>query len=126
MGKYEYSKEISYFLTSDVDSADFNKDGHADLVVVVTNTHPRTPKHNNAIGTIRVLYGAGDFDFRDNLEVKFGTIWLTDDEGQTIVENFTGKVSLGVDHDLSKISTGSGNVEAIDVDSDVNIDILEG
>jgi len=126
MGKYEYSKEISYFLTSDVDSADFNKDGHADLVVVVTNTRPRTPKDNNAIGTIRVLYGDGDFDFRDNLEVKFGTIWLTDDEGQTIVDNFTGKVSLGAGHDLSKILTGSGNVEAIDVDSDGNIDILEG
>lgn len=126
MGKHEYSKEISYFLTSDVDSADFNNDGHADLVVAITNTRPRTPRDNNAIGTIRVLYGDGDFDFRDNLEVKFGTIWLTDDEGRTIVDNFAGQAMPGASHDLSKILTGSGNVEAIDVDSDGNVDILEG
>ena len=126
MGKYEYSKEISYFLTSDVDSADFNNDGHADLVVAITNTRPRTPKDNNAVGTIRVLYGDGDFDFRDNLEVKFGTIWLTDEEGQSIVDNFAGSAMPGAGHDLSKILTGSGNVEAIDVDADGNVDILEG
>lgn len=126
MGKYEYSKEISYFLTSDVDSADFNNDGHADLVVAITNTRPRTPKDNNAIGTIRVLYGDGNFDFRDNLEVKFGTIWLSDEDGQSIVDNFDGKAMPGAGHDLSKILTGSGNVEAIDVDLDGNVDILEG
>jgi hypothetical protein len=126
MGKYEYSKEISYFLTSDVDSADFNNDGHDDLVFAITNTRPRTPKDNNAVGTIRVLYGDGDFDFRDNLETKFGTIWLSDEDGKIIVDNFTGKISAGAGHDLSKILTGSGNVEAIDVDMDGNIDILEG
>lgn len=126
MGKHEYSKEVSYYLTSDIDSADFNNDGHTDLVVAVTNTRPRRPKDNNAIGTIRVIYGDGDFDFRNNLEVKFGDIWLTDDDGQLIVDNFDGSAMPGAGHDLSKIVTGSGNVEAIDVDSDGYVDILEG
>ena len=39
-----------------------------------------TPKINNALGTLRVIYGDGDFDFRDNLEVKFGTSWITSEE----------------------------------------------
>ena len=126
MGDYEYSKEVSYFLTSDIDSADFNNDGHADLVVVITNTRSRRPSDNNAIGTIRVIYGDGDFDFTDNLEVKFGTIWLTDSDGELIVENSTEERKPGANHDRSRIVTGSGNVEAIDVDSDGYIDILEG
>ena len=32
----------------------------------------------------------------------------------------------GAGHDLTQILTGSGNVEAIDVDSDGLVDILEG
>ena len=44
MSKYEYSKEISYYVTSDVDSADFNNDGFDDLVFTTTNLKPRTPK----------------------------------------------------------------------------------
>ncbi len=126
MSKYEYSKEISYYVTSDVDSADFNNDGFEDLVFTTTNLRPRTPKENNAVGTLRVIYGDGDFDFRNNLEVKFGEIWLNDEDGKSIVKNFTGKLMPGASHDLNQIITGSGNVEAIDVDSDGLVDILEG
>ena len=125
MGKYEYSKEISRYLTSDVDSADFNNDGHQDLVFVARDIRPQTSKNNNEIGTIRVLYGDGDFDFRDNLEVKFGEIWLSEDQEKRIFDNFNGS-KTGRYGEVRHTSTGSGNVEAIDVDSDGLIDILEG
>ena len=39
---------------------------------------------------LRVIYGDGDFDFRNNLEVKFGEIWLSDEDGKSMVNNFTG------------------------------------
>jgi len=126
MSTSEYSEEISYYVTSDIDSADFNNDGFADLVVTVTNLRPRTPKENNAIGTLRVVYGDGDFDFTNNLEVKFGEIWLTDKEGKSIVNNYNRKREPSVGHDTGHIITGSGNVEALDVDADGLVDILEG
>ena len=126
LGEYEYSKEISYYLTSDIDAGDINNDGYQDFVVAITNTSPRTPSDNNNIGTLRVVFGDGDFDFRNNIEYKLGTIWLTDQEGGNIVNQFNGQMKPGAGHDASKIITGNSNVELIDVDGDGYLDILEG
>ena len=126
ISQHQYSKEISRYLTGDVDSADFNNDGYADLAFILNNPRLRTPSGNNKLGTIRILYGDGDFDFRNNDIVKFGTIWLSDEDGKIIVDNFDGSMNFGAGHDMSKIATGSSNIEAIDLDSDGFIDILEG
>ena len=126
LGEYEYSKDISYYLTTDIDAGDINNDGYQDFVVAITNIRPRTPSDNNFIGTLRVIFGDGDFDFRNNLEYKFGTIWLTDQKGKKIVNQFKGKMKPGAGHEPSKIVTGNSNVELIDVDGDGYLDILEG
>lgn len=44
MSPSEYSEDISYYLTSDIDSADFNNGGFADLEVTVTNLRLDHPK----------------------------------------------------------------------------------
>ena len=87
LGKHEYSKDISYYLTSDIDAGDINKDGFQDFVVAVTENRSRTPSDNNKIGSLRVIFGDGDFDFSNNIELKFGTIWLTDEQGEQIVKS---------------------------------------
>ena len=126
LGKHEYSKDISYYLTSDIDAGDINNDGFQDFVVAVTENRSRTPSDNNKIGTLRVIFGDGDFDFSNNIELKFGTIWLTDEQGEQIVNQFDGNMKAGAGHDASKISTGTSNVELLDVDGDGYLDILEG
>ena len=126
LGKHEYSKDISYYLTSDIDAGDINKDGFQDFVVAVTENRSRTPSDNNKIGTLRVIFGDGDFDFSNNIELKFGTIWLTDEQGKQIVNQFEGNMKAGANHDASKIITGTSNVELLDVDGDGYLDILEG
>mgnify|MGYP001333260002 CR=1 FL=1 len=126
LGKHEYSKDISYYLTSDIDAGDINNDGFQDFVVAVTENRSRTPSDNNKIGTLRVIFGDGDFDFSNNIELKFGTIWLTDEQGEQLVNQFDGNMKAGAGHDASKISTGTSNVELLDVDGDGYLDILEG
>ena len=126
LGKNEYSKDISYYLTSDIDAGDINNDGFHDIVVAVTENDSRTPLDNNKIGTLRVIFGDGDFDFSNNIELKFGTIWLTDEQGEQLVKQFKGKMKAGAGHDASKIITGTSNVELLDVDGDGYLDILEG
>ena len=126
LGKHEYSKDISYYLTSDIDAGDINNDGFQDFVVGVTENRSRTPSDNNKIGTLRVIFGDGDFDFSNNIELKFGTIWLTDEQGEQLVNQFEGNMKAGANHDASKISTGTSNVELLDVDGDGYLDILEG
>ena len=126
LGKHEYSKDISYYLTSDIDAGDINNDGFQDFVVAVTENRSRTPSDNNKIGTLRVIFGDGDFDFSNNIELKFGTIWLTDEQGEQLVNQFVGNMMAGAGHDASKIKTGTSNVELLDVDGDGHLDILEG
>ena len=126
LGKHEYSKDISYYSTSDMDAGDINKDGFQDFVVAVTENRSRTPSDNNKIGTLRVIFGDGDFDFSNNTELKFGTIWLTDKQGEQLVNQFVGNMMAGAGHDASKIVTGTSNVELLDVDGDGYLDILEG
>ncbi len=126
LGKHEYSKDISYYLTSDIDAGDINNDGFQDFVVAVTENRSRTPFDNNKIGTLRVIFGDGDFDFSNNIELKFGTIWLTDEQGEQLVKQFEDNMMAGAGHDASKIVTGTSNVELFDVDGDGYLDILEG
>ena len=126
LGKHEYSKDVSYYLTSDIDAGDINNDGFQDFVVGITENRSRTPTDNNKIGTLRVIFGDGDFDFSNNIELKFGTIWLTDEQGEQLVKQFDGNMTAGAGHDASKILTGTSNVELFDVDGDGYLDILEG
>ena len=120
------SRAVSKYGTSDIDTGDFNNDGHPDFVVTIKDGD-MTPEINNALGTLRVIYGDGDFDFRDNLEVKFGTSWITSEEISEVVAISDRKpVAHLVDRSDVRPVTGSGNVEVIDVDQDGLDDILEG
>ena len=122
----EYSKDISHYLTSDMDSGDFNGDEFQDIVVTITTLQSQAPAAYEDVGALRVLYGDGDFDFRDNLEVSFGRMWLSAEEGQEIIANFRGEMMPGTNEIITEIKTGNGNVEALDVDSDGHVDILLG
>ena len=122
----EYSKDISHYLTSDMDSGDFNGDEFEDIVVTITTLQSQAPAAYEDVGALRVLYGDGDFDFRDNLEVSFGRMWLSAEEGQEIIANFRGEMMPGTNEIITEIKTGNGNVEALDVDSDGHVDILLG
>ena len=76
--------------------------GFQDFVVAVTENRSRTPSDNNKIGTLRVIFGDGDFDFSNNIELKFGTIWLTDEQGEQIVNQFDGNMKAGAGHEPQK------------------------
>ena len=126
LSEHEYSKDISFYITSDIDAGDINNDGYQDLVVATTNINYQKPSDNNKIGTLRVIFGDGDFDFSNNMEFKLGSIWLSDKLGENIANQFKGKMKAGAGHDSSKIKTGTSNVELVDIDGDGYLDILEG
>jgi len=119
------SSDINKHLTSDIDSADFNNDGYSDLVVIIRNSGRMSPTENNKLGTIRVIYGDGDFDFSNNLETAFGAMWITEKQAEEVMDyNETEAYELS-DQDGINLDVGSSNVDVIDVDGDGLVDILE-
>ena len=121
---YEYSKEISHYLSNDIEVADFNKDGNLDIAVSVSDI--KTPnKKNREIGSVHIIYGDGDFDFADNKKTRIGTHWIS--ELGRVEANKKLKNFIANERGLRKeVQFGPSNIEIIDIDDDGYQDILVG
>ncbi|MDA9991276.1 FG-GAP-like repeat-containing protein, partial [Paracoccaceae bacterium] len=126
MGTTEYSEEISFYGTSDIDAADLNGDGHLDMVFVIQNSTSPTIGSAATLKTLRVLMGDGDFDFSDNHIFSLGESWIDEDSEETILDNFAGQAVPGSPWvNIEELVVGSGAVDLIDIDLDGDLDILE-
>ena len=121
---YEYSKEISHYLSNDIEVADFNKDGNLDIAVSVSDI--KTPnKKNREIGSVHIIYGDGNFDFADNKKTRIGTHWIS--EFGMVEANNNLKNFIANERGLRKeVQFGPSNIEIIDIDDDGYQDILVG
>ena len=121
---YEYSKEISHYLSNDIEVADFNKDGYLDIAVSVSDI--KSPnKKNREIGSVYIIYGDGDFDFTDNKKTRIGTHWIS--ELGRVEANKKLKNFIANERGLRKeVQFGPSNIEIIDIDDDGYQDILVG
>ena len=120
----EYSKEISYYLSSDIETSDFNNDGFIDIAVAIVDIE--TPsKNNREIGNVHIIYGDGDFDFTDNKKIRLGTHWLSEKKWIKANKNLSDFVAneSGLNNE---IRFGPSNIEIIDIDNDGYQDILVG
>jgi hypothetical protein len=118
LGKHQYSKEISHYVTSDADAGDVNNDGFIDIVVTMSqiNLINRNPIDQNYLGSLRVILGDGDSDFSNNTIQKLGSHWLDHEEYLRSFDKFNTK----------QISIGSSIVELLDINKDGRLDIVEG
>lgn len=121
VGKFEYSSDIKKYLTSDAASGDYNNDGYDDFVVIVRGG-PKSmlKKESNHFRTLRVIYGDGDADFRNNSEYAFGHLWITEDYITRV------RSEAGLAPNLLDNVVGNTVVNTLDIDGDGNLDILEG
>ena len=93
VSKFEYSSKISRYLSPDLDVGDYNNDGLLDIAVATTPSP--LPKQIEKLGAARVVFGDGDFDFRDNVEISFGSAWLTEIEAQRFLDSSSKKAMAG-------------------------------
>lgn len=120
----EYSKEISYYLSSDIETSDFNNDGFIDIAVAIMDIE-KPSKNNREIGNVHIIYGDGDFNFTDNKKIRLGTHWLSEKEWIKANKNLSDFVAN--ESGLSnEIRFGPSNIEIIDIDNDGYQDILVG
>ena len=126
LGSFEYSSEVSYYLTPDLDTGDFNNDGYLDIAVAMTPNNNRTPENMAKLGAVRVIYGDGDFNFRDNKKLKFGSSWVTSKDKNTWLSQAREQVKAGSGHKAGEFMTGTSHIEAMDLDGDSNDDLLLG
>ena len=126
LGSSEYSSEVSYYLTPDLDTGDFNNDGYLDIAVAMTPNNNRSPENMAKLGAVRVIYGDGDFNFRDNKKLKFGSSWVTSKDKNTWLSQAKEKVKAGSGHKAGEFMTGTSHIEAMDLDGDGNDDLLLG
>ena len=115
LSQYPYSSEISHYLTPDLDSADLNGDGFADIVVAMVPNQDRNPENLARLGSMRIIYGDGDFDFSNNRHLKLGEHWLSQDEFE----------SLQLKYPDNEIVVGTYGVEIMDINGDGALDILQ-
>ena len=126
LGSSEYSSEVSYYLTADLDTGDFNNDGFLDIAVAMTPNNNRTPDNMEKLGAVRVIYGDGDFDFRDNNKLKVGSSWVASEDMNTWLSQAKKQVKAGSGHKAGEFMTGTSHIEAMDLDGDGNDDLLLG
>ncbi len=126
LGGLEYSSEVSYYLTPDLDTGDFNNDGFLDIAVAMTPNNDRTPENMSKLGAVRVIYGDGDFNFRDNKKLKFGSSWVTSKDKNTWLSEAKEQVKAGSGHKAGEFMTGTSHIEAMDLDGDGSDDLLLG
>ena len=136
-GITEYSSLVRRHLSSSLTTGDLNGDGHIDLVFALTkdgSNRPggsKIPKDLN-FDTIQIIYGDGDFNFRNNKKMSFGRHWLTPDSLKKIIKNkkkyteadmpTAGSYIPGI----NKVGFGTSNVELFDINQDGLLDIVAG
>ena len=111
--KKHISNDIKKYWIEDGDSADLNDDGFQDMVISVEESSEVHPTRRNKIGTFRIIYGDGDFDFSNNKEKKLGTSWIDKDTSQSATEVFG-----------DNIISGTSNINIFDINDDKKPDIL--
>ena len=118
----EYSREVTHFQTSDLDTGDFNNDGLLDIAVAVSPNLSGPSK----LGTVRVIYGDGDFDFEDNKKINFGSSWITSDNINEWKKYATKPRQPGQAHEEGTVLIGSSHIEVLDLNGDAKDDVLLG
>jgi len=130
LSQYPYSLEVSHYLTPDLDSGDLNGDGFDDIVVSLMSNRDRNPENLARIGSLRVIYSDGDFDFSNNRHLKLGEHWLSQNEYESFKQliHAAGNVKsqAGSGHAVGRIDVGTTNVEIMDINGDGALDILQG
>ena len=133
-GKVAYSKVVNKELSSSIVSGDLNGDGHVDLVFALTKNISGNfgfRSKNLKANTIHVIFGDGNFDFKDNKSISFGHHWLTPNEVKQSIKNQknfrTGSNSFSMTPTNGhKFAAGTSNVGLFDVNNDGMLDILAG
>jgi hypothetical protein len=125
LNQYPYSTEISRYLTGDMDAGDLDGDGIDDMVFnmmpILNASHSALKK----LGSVRVIYGDSDMNFKDNRQLKFGESWVTDSDMAELSENYTHEESQ-IKGWVFKTELGPSNIEIIDINGDNRPDILQG
>jgi len=113
--KDEISKDITKYWIEDGNSADLNNDGYSDLIISVEEAVPQSPKSRNKMGTLRIIYGDGNFDFKDNTQISLGRSWLSENEFKRVREEIGDRIHVG-----------TSNIDIFDINADGLLDIIEG
>ena len=113
--KSHISDDVKNFWIEDGDAGDLNGDGFEDMVVTIEEFPETHPTKRNKAGTLRIIYGDGDFDFSNNKEAKLGTTWVREENIEEIERVFG-----------NSITSGSSNISLIDINADSKLDILVG
>jgi len=136
-GITEYSSLVSRHLSSSLATGDLNGDGHVDLVFALTKDVSNRPGSSNTpkdlkFDTIQIIYGDGDFNFRNNKKISFGKHWLTPDIVNKIIKNKNKYTEADMPTAASyvpgvrRLGLGTSNVELIDINQDGLLDIVAG
>ena len=107
------SDDVKRYWIEDGDAADLNNDGFTDMVVSVEEKSDVHPTKRNKINTMRIIYGDGDFDFKNNKVIKLGTSWI-DNQISKKAELIWG----------NNMKSGTSNINLFDINADGKIDIL--
>jgi len=126
LGDSEYSSEVSYYLTPDLDVGDFNNDGILDIAVAMTPNRERTPETMSKLGAVRVIYGDGDFNFDDNKKISFGESWVTASDMEEWKSKASNSSQAGSNHKAGRFMNGTSHIEAVDLNGDGKDDLLLG
>ena len=111
-------------MTSDLDSGDFNGDGLLDIAVTMTPSPSRLPEDMNKLGALRVIYGDGEFDFKNNKITRLGTSWLSRTDVGDWQKTADDETIAGSFHESGVFMTGTSHVEAVDLNDDGRDDVL--
>ena len=125
LNKNSYSSEISRYLTGDLDADDLDGDGIDDMVFNMMPILKASNRELKKLGSVRVIYGDSDMNFKDNRQLKFGESWLTDEDMAELSENYAHEESQ-IEGWVFETQVGPTNIEIMDINGDDQPDILQG